>query len=380
MEIETILANHAYINIEDYLSSFILIFLILINFSSFADEEQSNIDDFWKSQESQNEQNWKNLDKKIENIWREEERRVKKLWKDSKVSTEKKWILYKSDMQSRANFDFENGSLEVEVLIPKKEKDIMNARERVKKHLSFVESKISWDKGKNLFSGQFELKNKKAVTKNNIKKFFNELISDVKISRNPIQGADGKIRYKAYVKKMMVTNHTWNRAQKYYPEVKRVSAKLKVQPEVILAIIHTESHFNPYARSHAGAYGLMQIIPRFAGKEAYRYLYGKTKKLSKEYLYNPENNIAIGTTYFKILNSKYFSHIEDRMKNLYASVCAYNWGPTAVKNKILKKINSKNISSKELYDTFLARTPKETRDYLQRVVARSREYSKLVNL
>lgn len=39
------------------------------------------------------------------------------------------------------------------------------------------------------------------------------------------------------------------------------ATKVNLQPELVLAVIHVESRFNRWAISHAGAQGLMQIMP-----------------------------------------------------------------------------------------------------------------------
>lgn len=53
----------------------------------------------------------------------------------------------------------------------------------------------------------------------------------------------------------MVPNHLNKRAHKYLPMVREASAKYGVDQSLILAIMQTESAFNPYAVSHADALG-----------------------------------------------------------------------------------------------------------------------------
>jgi soluble lytic murein transglycosylase-like protein len=42
-----------------------------------------------------------------------------------------------------------------------------------------------------------------------------------------------------------------------------IGAELKLDPQLILAVIAVESRFNPLAESGMGAKGLMQVIPRY---------------------------------------------------------------------------------------------------------------------
>ncbi len=81
---------------------------------------------------------------------------------------------------------------------------------------------------------------------------------------------------------------------------------------LIAAQMYQESHFNPRARSHAGAYGLMQL----------------TKKTAKQFgvtdIYNPEENIQAGVKHLKYLYD-YFSEAQG-MDRIYLSLAAYNTG------------------------------------------------------
>jgi len=64
------------------------------------------------------------------------------------------------------------------------------------------------------------------------------------------------------------------KALKFKKYVDKYAQIYNISPELIYAIIHTESYFNPMATSPAPAYGLMQIMPTNAGKDAAKVLYG----------------------------------------------------------------------------------------------------------
>jgi soluble lytic murein transglycosylase len=86
--------------------------------------------------------------------------------------------------------------------------------------------------------------------------------------------------------------------------------------ELILAIIITESQFDPWAKSHKGARGLMQVMPDTA-----EWL---SPKLGLEYegfksLYDPEYNIKLGTRYLYMMHQKY--------GDIEKAIAAYNRGP-----------------------------------------------------
>jgi membrane-bound lytic murein transglycosylase C len=70
--------------------------------------------------------------------------------------------------------------------------------------------------------------------------------------------------------------------------------------------MHTEAYFNPQAISGSNAIGIMQIIPKYAGREAYRAIYGHDKVISWDYLFDPENNIERGSAYLSLLKYNHY--------------------------------------------------------------------------
>ena len=69
----------------------------------------------------------------------------------------------------------------------------------------------------------------------------------------------------------LVENHIPKRAEQFKELVKANSAKFTVDQPLIFAIMEQESAFNPAAKSHVPAYGLMQLVPKSGGRDAYRY-------------------------------------------------------------------------------------------------------------
>lgn len=81
--------------------------------------------------------------------------------------------------------------------------------------------------------------------------------------------------------------------------------------EFIKAVIRVESAFDPHAVSHAGAIGLMQLMPATA------------ESLNCADPFDPQANIMAGTQYLRLLTNRYAGDI-----NLV--LAAYNAGPGAV--------------------------------------------------
>ena len=109
--------------------------------------------------------------------------------------------------------------------------------------------------------------------------------------------------------------------------------------ELVLAIMQTESFFNPKARSHVPAFGLMQLVPRSGAKDALQYLGEEDRILSGAALYVPPRNIELGIAYVSKLWHQYYGGIEDPECRQYCVIAAYNTGPGNV-NRTLNAGNS----------------------------------------
>lgn len=175
------------------------------------------------------------------------------------------------------------------------------------------------------------------------------------------------------------------KAAEFLPAVRRYAQQWQVEPALVLAVMHTESAFNPMARSPVPAYGLMQIVPRTAGQDATALIYGKPRVVAPSYLYDAEKNIQLGAAYLHLLQTRYLRAVTHPESRLYCAIAAYNTGAgnvarsyTGATNvtKAATLINQR--SPRANYDHLLANLPyEETRHYLQRVVARLPGYREL---
>ena len=127
----------------------------------------------------------------------------------------------------------------------------------------------------------------------------------------------------------LVPNHLDKRAHKYLGMVRQASRKYGVDESLILAIMQTESSFNPYAVSRSDAMGLMQVVQHTAGKDVFR-SQGKSGTPSRSYLFDPASNIDTGTAYLAMLSNVYLGGIDNPTSRRYAVITAYNGGAGSV--------------------------------------------------
>ena len=80
-----------------------------------------------------------------------------------------------------------------------------------------------------------------------------------------------------------------SRRFEFLRKVHRAASRAGLQPEIVLALIEVESHFDPYAVSRVGAQGLMQIMP-FWKKEIGR---------PNDNLIDTDTNLRYGCTILK---------------------------------------------------------------------------------
>jgi soluble lytic murein transglycosylase len=107
-----------------------------------------------------------------------------------------------------------------------------------------------------------------------------------------------------------------------------VSRHYDLEPELILAMIFTESRFDVYAESEAGAIGLMQLRPATAMAVADELeLEWKGQRL----LTDPQVNILLGTSYLHSLLQRYNEH------GLDYALAAYNVGPSKFDRLLLER-------------------------------------------
>jgi soluble lytic murein transglycosylase len=99
----------------------------------------------------------------------------------------------------------------------------------------------------------------------------------------------------------------------YQSIVRSASEKFGVEDNLVWSVMKQESAFNPIAKSHAGATGLMQLMPGTAKGEA------KLLKMQEFKIFDVTDNITLGTSYL----SRQLKAFGDPQR----AAAAYNAGP-----------------------------------------------------
>lgn len=207
-----------------------------------------------------------------------------------------------------------------------------------------------------------------------------------------IRGNDGVDRVVYSTQLKMVPDHIRKRAVVFQNDVNAQSQRQNLPPALVFAVMETESYFNPVAKSPAPAFGLMQLVPTSGAREAYRYVYNQDKVVSDTYLYNPKNNIELGSAYLNRLYYVQLAGIDNPQSRMWASIAAYNTGPSNVlrafagkyyKNQhgsydkwrqlAYNKING--MTPDQMYNHLRGNLPyPETREYVKKVGERIGKY------
>jgi hypothetical protein len=171
-------------------------------------------------------------------------------------------------------------------------------------------------------------------------------------------------------------------ASRYRGAAGRYAEQYSLNPALIMAVMHTESNFNPSVVSGGRAVGLMQLVPDTAGYEVHRYLTGSPDMPGQDILLSPEHNIRYGAAYLHLLGRRYFGGVRNSLSRQLCVIAAYNGGPNAVLrlfdpadgHNAVQRINA--LAPEQLYDHLTTRMPTpEARRYVELVLSRLRSYS-----
>jgi len=307
------------------------------------------------------------------------------------ISTQKKFVQYGKNLNSKKVINYEKKNISLEV-IARSQQEAKKKMEKMFNDLFKEDVKTAYKKDLLEKKISKKLKKKRKAVKSN-RKLIADIISAQEKSamRNRLKKQNliivkhkGKFIYKANVK--MPPNSMIRKAKTFKKDVIKNANKQQIPAELIYAIMHSESSFNPMARSHIPAFGLMQIVPRSAGIDSYQYLYKKKRVLSSAYLYNASKNITIGSGYLHVLYYRYLKKIKNPQSRLYCAIAAYNTGAgnvakTFIGNRNINKAATtiNKLTPQQVYNKLISNLPyNETRKYLKKVNDRVSAYNKLL--
>lgn len=314
-------------------------------------------------------------------------KKLKAFWPEADLGNAKKLVSYSKDLKTQSIIDFEHNEIKISTL----SKDEASAKREL---FDTLQKTLEMDNTQAFDENEMEQDiDRLSKTSKYVKR---ASLDNQKLVKTPFTKTDLKAEKITLIKKKdsyqvtykLPADSTYQRSANYLVSAKSNAQRFKLQPHWLLAIMHSESSFNPMARSRVPAYGLMQIVPRTAGIDAYNFLYNKRRLLSASYLYNTRNNIETGSAYLHILYYKYLLPIKDPTSRLYCAIAGYNTGAgnvarTFVGNNSVQKAAAviNTMTPQKVYEYLLSNLPyAETRHYLQRVHSRSQKYQTLYNL
>jgi soluble lytic murein transglycosylase len=146
----------------------------------------------------------------------------------------------------------------------------------------------------------------------------------------------------------------------FWDKVEEAARHNSLDPYIILSVMREESRFDQAAKSPAGAYGLMQLMPQTAYRLDRQLNLGIQRPSQ---LTDPGNNIALGAYYLKALSEEFPSpaHV----------LAAYNAGESAVRSW-QKRFPHRAV------DEFIEDIPyAETRNYVKKVLTSYYQYRRI---
>lgn len=339
-------------------------------FENFEAQRQTEFDEFVKQ-------------------WRAAEqayaKQLSKTWEQPELASKTRWVSYSDDAHQKTVIDYQDNTVTVEVQGQVNQQQLLQRLNRrvdqlrnttvgqaiasdpvVKRLPKPIAINVGRDNNTRLIDGVGQLTKKEIVehlvTKKNTKR----------TSKITVKLPDSSYQ---------------ERVQRVLPSAQTYAQKHGLSVPLMLAIIHTESSFNPLARSHIPAFGLMQIVPTSAGKDVSQFLYGEQRLFAPAYLFDQDNNLEAGSVYFYLLTRRYFKNISDDTKRELMAIAAYNTGPGNVANtfgvgtSLTEASRQANqMTSDQLKQHLMTYLPaQETKNYLTKVLKRKKYYQQLLD-
>lgn len=325
-------------------------------------------------------------------------------WGDEEVElpSKKIWVDYSDDMQTRRRIDFERGEIIIERLIDPEDvstgqiaADATIATQALKnatsRDLAERDLVVKYAREQLAEEGiEFERHDPETDDRvlspvvldlpepGSIAPLLDTAIAKGKAQQGDISAESRKLpngKQTVAVRVPLKQGYESTLAARFEDAVLAQAERFDVDPSLVYAVIQTESSFNPRARSPVPAFGLMQLVPRSGGIDAYNHVYGEKVLLDPEYLYDARQNIELGAAYLNLLFSRYLRLIQNPESRWICAIAAYNTGAGNVARAFTGKTNVgeaaqiiNGMTPEEIFEHLREHLPyEETRNYIQKV-------------
>ncbi|OIM99657.1 hypothetical protein BFR57_03580 [Idiomarina sp. MD25a] len=345
-------------------------------FAQFAAQQRAEFEQFER-------EHWQAFEQ-FAKQWREAESAYKKqlaqVWEEPQLTDKTRFIQYNEDASERTVVDYERNTVTVEV-------QGRLTKAQLQQRLQQRLNQLSTTTVTNALKSDPVIKQLPQAVQQTIEVEDRTPILDAQ----PNVDSTAQTTQEATAKTSKITvklppNSQQSRIKRVLPTVEVYAQKHGLSPALILAIIHTESSFNPMARSHIPAFGLMQIVPTSAGKDISDFLYGEQQLFSPAYLFDPDNNIQAGSVYYYLLNRRYFKAVRNNEVRELLSIAAYNTGPGNVARTFGNDYSltqasaaANKMSREQAYQHLMTYLPaQETKNYLRKITQRQTNYQQMM--
>jgi len=330
------------------------------------------------------------LRRKVEAAYALLKTNVQKRWgqNDTKVANRTVYVKYTQGYKSRVITDFDHGTLTVETV------DDTDPQGSLKATIAaallttsdpatvdlFTDKDVTLESNRRpyLYGLIHDNHGKSILSRDQAMQFASYLVPAKMQTRSTDTEQGGKPAL--FVRLTMVKNFEAKGAERYRASVDKYAAQYNVSPSLVLAIMRTESNFNPFAVSGAPAYGLMQLVPTSGGRAALKRVQGVDQTPTPEFLFDPDHNIELGAAYLGVLGNTEFHAVDNADSRDYCVIAAYNTGPRNVtrtfandRNEALTDING--LPPAALFDKLRTDLPlEETRQYVVKVTGYRKQF------
>ncbi|MBA34089.1 MAG: hypothetical protein CMI14_01505 [Oleispira sp.] len=378
-----------------FLSYLILIFLSTSAAQTFSD----SFDDFLKSQRVEASEIKDDFQVYQENYldgFQQYKRTLSKEWKTLEISNQDIWVSYSEDLKTKTVVDYLNNEIRISYKTPtttNSQSSItptafsgdLTSLLNITEQQAIISDPVTQIKNS---ASDIEFNNHKRLLLGELSAFYGGA-ENAKVQLKKIATINQETTPSGEITTVTIPlpeQLPLKRAEKYFASAIKSANKWGIEPALVMAIAHTESHFNPLARSHIPAFGLMQIVPGSAGKDASKLMTGESRLLTSTELYDADFNLETGSAYLNLLQTRYLKGITNPTSRMYCVIAAYNTGSGNVAKAFVGRSSTEaafkvinQLTPEQVYATLKKDLPyAETRRYIVKVIAHRKTYQEII--